>query len=43
MENKSIIINWEWKYEENKTQDIEDTKDGENIDKYNFLIYTIGE
>ena len=39
--NKGIVINWEWKYDENKTNDLQDTKDGENIDRYNFLIYTI--
>lgn len=41
--NKRIIIYWEWKYEEDKTQDLQDTKDGENIKQYNFTIYTIGQ
>lgn len=42
-EDKKIIINWEWNYEQNKTQDLQDTKDGENIENYKFTIYAIGE
>ncbi len=42
-ENKRIIINWEWKYEENETKDKQDTKDGQTIGKYNFTIYAIGK
>ena len=40
--SKKIIIKWKWEYQTNQTQDIQDTKDGENISKYNFLIYAIG-
>ena len=42
-ENKSIIIQWKWDYEKNEIENIEDTKDGEKIKKYNFTIYTTGE
>ncbi len=42
-ENKRIIINWEWKYEENEIKDKQDTKDGQTIGKYYFTIYTIGK
>lgn len=42
-ENKSITINWEWKYEENEIQDKQDTKDGQTIGKYIFTIYAIGK
>lgn len=38
-----IIINWEWKYHINKIQDIQDTKDGENAQKYLFEIKAIIE
>lgn len=38
-----IIINWEWKYYINKIQDIQDTKDGENAQKYLFEIKAIIE
>lgn len=41
-QNKSIIINWEWKYEKDEEQDIQDTTDGETIKQFNFLIYAIG-
>lgn len=40
--NKNIIIHWEWEYEKNVTQNLQDTQDGENIKKYNFVIYVIG-
>jgi len=40
--NKRIIINWEWEYDKNKIQDVQDTKDGETIKKYEFTIYAIG-
>lgn len=39
---KKIIIHWRWEYETEKAHDIQDTKDGENIKKYNFSIYAIG-
>lgn len=42
-ENKRIIIYWEWEYEKSETQNLQDTKDGENIKQYYFTIYTIGE
>ena len=42
-ENKRIIINWQWEYEKNKTEDKQDTKDGEKLTKYNFTIYAIGK
>ncbi len=41
--NKKIIINWKWDYERNNTQDLQDTKDGENIKNYQFTIYAIGK
>ena len=41
-ENKKIVIHWEWEYEKNNLQDIQDTKDGENIKQYNFTIYASG-
>lgn len=41
--NKRIIINWKWDYEENETKDLQDTKDGETISKYNFTVCAIGE
>lgn len=42
-ENKSIVIYWEWEYEQNEIQDLQDTKDGETIQQYNFTIYAIGQ
>lgn len=42
-ENKRIKINWKWEYEENETQNLQDTKDGQTINQYNFTIYAIGE
>ena len=41
--NKSIIIDWEWKYENNTNENMQDTKDGENLKKYNFTIYVTGK
>ena len=40
---KKIRIDWKWLYEINEEEDIQDTKDGENINKYNFEICTIGK
>lgn len=40
---KNIHINWEWKYGDDLIKDIQDTKDGINIQKYNFKIYTYGK
>lgn len=42
-EQKKIKVMWEWQYETNKIQNKQDTKDGENIKKYEFEICTIGE
>ncbi len=41
--HKNIKINWEWEYEKDKTKDMQDTKDGENIKKFNFEIYAVGQ
>lgn len=42
-EVKKVEINWEWPYEINVEEDLQDTKDGENIDEFNFEICTIGK
>lgn len=42
-EIKTIQVIWKWKYEISEEKDIEDTKDGENLEKYNFVIGVIGE
>lgn len=42
-ETIKITINWNWKYENNKLSNMQDTEDGKNIRKYNFDIYVIGE
>lgn len=42
-EIKEIIIEWEWKYQTNKNQDIQDTIDGKEIKEYNFEIIAKGE
>lgn len=41
--HKRIIIHWRWEYEQNKEEDIQDTKDGQKIKQYNFIISAIGE
>lgn len=41
-EVKTITVKWEWKYENNSTQDIQDTKDGIHIKQYNFDICVTG-
>lgn len=41
-EQKIITIKWQWNYTNGNEQDIQDTKDGINLSKYNFNIYTIG-
>lgn len=41
--NKRIKIHWEWDYQSDSTQDLQDTKDGETIKQYCFKIYAIGE
>ena len=38
-----IKINWEWKYESSQEEDIEDTKDGENAQRYIFEIKAVIE
>lgn len=40
---KEIIIEWQWAYEIDDTQDIIDTKDGINLSNYNFRIKVYGE
>jgi len=42
-EIKKVKINWEWPYEINKEENIQDTKDGKNIEEFNFEICTIGK
>ena len=41
-EIKNIVIEWEWKYETNEKQDLQDTKDGKEIREYNFEIIAKG-
>ena len=41
-EIRNIVIEWKWEYETNEKQDMQDTKDGEEISKYNFEITTKG-
>ena len=38
-----ITINWEWKYYVNEIQDIQDTKDGTEAQKYLFEINAVIE
>ena len=38
-----ITINWEWKYNIDEIHDIQDTKDGERVQKYLFEIESIVE
>lgn len=40
---KEIVIEWQWAYEIDDTQDIIDTKDGINLSNYNFKIKVYGE
>jgi len=42
-EIKELFINWKWEYETSKKQDVQDTIDGMQIEKYNFQIITKGE
>lgn len=45
-EKINIIINWYWNFESEQKQDntdIQDTKDSENIRKYEFNVCAIGE
>ena len=43
-ENIKYRVNWYWNYEENsELKDIQDTIDAKTIDKYQFMIYAIGE
>lgn len=41
--NEEITINWEWKYYSDEIHDIQDTKDGEDAQKYLFEIIAITE
>lgn len=36
---KCICIEWMWQYEKSEKQNVQDTKDGKDIEKYNFEIY----
>ncbi len=38
---KRIDVNWRWIYENNLANNLQDTKDGINLDKYKFNIYTV--
>lgn len=40
---KKIEINWKWPYELGKEENAQDTKDGININEYDFEICTIGK
>ncbi len=43
-EKINYTIHWYWNYEDDTvTSDIQDTKDAENIKRYQFDIYTLGE
>lgn len=42
-ESEKITIDWEWKYETSKINDIQDTKDGQYAQKYIFEIDAIIE
>lgn len=41
-EEKKITIYWEWDYETNKQNNMQDTIDAKKIREYNFLIYVKG-
>lgn len=43
LDEEKIIINWVWEYHVNEIEDIEDTDDGENAQKYIFEINSIIE
>ena len=38
---KRIEVNWRWTYENNLADNLQDTKDGINLDMYKFNIYTV--
>lgn len=38
---KRIDVNWRWTYENNLVNNLQDTKDGINLDMYKFNIYTV--
>lgn len=45
-EKINITVNWYWDYESQQDKeetDRQDTKDSENIERYQFKIYTLGE
>ena len=42
-EMKEVTIEWQWQYETNENGDMQDTKDGNELKEYNFLIIARGE
>ncbi len=42
-EMKEITIEWQWQYETNENGNMQDTKDGNELKEYNFLIIARGE
>lgn len=40
---KKVEVKWEWPYEIDDEENIQDTKDGKNIEEYDFEICTIGK
>lgn len=40
---KKVEVKWEWPYEIDNDENIQDTKDGKNIEEYDFEICTIGK
>lgn len=43
IEKNEVTINWNWKYDTNQEEDMEDTNDGEKAQKYLFEIKAIIE
>lgn len=43
IDSKKIKILWKWEYEKSKIQNLQDTKDGETLEQYNFMIYAMGK
>ena len=42
-EKIKITVDWHWDFFNNEFEDIEDTRDGMNIETYKFWIYVVGE
>ena len=42
-EMKEVTIEWQWQYETNENGDMQDTKDGNELKEYSFLIIARGE